>query len=124
MQKSLCYKCGKTVDALGTSEGRAIFRCSCGRKWTTRAYYGKTEYRTSDKAVFTGAALGLLLGGPVGALVGGAIGGFVGSTEITSECLNCGGIGRPTGHRGRKTMFQCEKCLRTWVEQSETPNHS
>jgi len=117
-QQSMCRKCGKMVDLTGTSEGRAIFHCSCGKRWTTPAYYGKQESQTSGGAVVGGAAIGGVIGGVPGAIVGGILGGLFGTSAVTAQCMRCGGTGRPTGRSDKKTMFQCEECKRTWVQRS------
>jgi hypothetical protein len=117
MDKSICYKCGETVYSDKISEGKAIFRCRCGKKWTTPAYYGKEKSKTSGGAIVSGAAMGGLVGGVPGAIIGGIVGGLLGTSEITSECLRCGGIGRPTGSNSGITMFQCENCKRTWTKR-------
>lgn len=116
-QESICHKCGRTIYSDKISEGRAIFHCSCGRRWTTRAYYGKKQSGTSGDAIGAGAIVGGLIGNLPGAIIGGIIGGILGTSEITSECIRCGGTGRPTGSNDGLRMFQCENCKRTWVER-------
>ncbi|GIW83348.1 MAG: hypothetical protein KatS3mg105_5155 [Gemmatales bacterium] len=110
-QKSTCHRCGAYVESMDIEGNRAFFRCSCGRRWSTTAYYGC--HTPSGGAILTGAIIGGLMGGIPGAIVGGVLGSLVGKT---STCLRCGSTAQPTGHRGNKTMYQCTNCYRTWVQ--------
>ena len=116
IQTSQCNGCGQIVACDRQNEGRAFFKCSCGRKWTTKAYYGKIVEKDIGGHSDIGAVVGLLLGDFTGALGGALVGNlFRNKSEITSDCLVCGGTGRPTGFNGKIAVFQCHRCLRTWT---------
>lgn len=50
-QTSHCAKCGAEIAAHSVSEGRAFYRCYCGRRWSTAAYYGRKAYRIGSAIV-------------------------------------------------------------------------
>lgn len=122
MQRSVCFQCRKEVSSDSISEGRAIFHCSCGRRWIVKAYYGKKMHTFNTELVVSGTVLGAMAGGliagPVGAVVGSLIAGCVSlsgaESEVTSQCLYCGSTGRPTGIDDSMAMFQCENCHHRW----------
>ena len=117
-QTSKCNWCGEITDAYDDGEGRAYYQCDCGRKWSTRAYYG--EETTEDKGGYggTGALVGLGVGGIPGAVVGGIVDAFIRDKQpLESQCIVCGSTGHPTGYNGDLVGFQCSNCYRTWTER-------
>ena len=111
-QYSQCNACGSKIEAYKVVGDRAFYRCTCGKRWSGRAYLGR--HVPEGRAVVGGAIAGAVVGGPLGAVVGSVLGMFVGKT---SKCMKCGGTGKPTGSRGNKTMFQCKNCKSTWIER-------
>jgi len=115
-QHSQCNKCGSIVVATRNDAGRAFYQCSCGKRWSTKAYYGRRVVKDDGDYEGTGAILGGLLGGIPGMLYGAITGSFIrDKSEVTSDCLVCGGTGRPTGFKGKVAVFQCPECYRTWT---------
>ncbi len=114
-QSSKCRKCGKTITAHTVNQGRAFYKCSCRNTWTSKAFYGKSDWSTG--AMVGGAVAGGLLAGPAGALGGALLSGYL--SEQTSKCLRCGGKGRPTGKKKNRVFYQCENCLKEWAERAK-----
>ncbi|GIW79661.1 MAG: hypothetical protein KatS3mg105_1468 [Gemmatales bacterium] len=113
-QRSRCANCGSSVVAHSVAEGRAFFRCGCGRRWSTKAYYGHEGAPLGGAGV--GAAVGGILGGVPGAVIGGLLGAIAGA-PVTCRCIACGGTGYSTGRQGKLTGYQCSNCKRTWVKK-------
>ena len=113
-QTSRCNNCGSRVTAHDTYEDRAYFSCSCGNKWSGRAFYGNTG--SVGTGAIIGGALGMIFGGPLGGVIGAGLGAASGAPD-TCSCLACGGTGYSTGRRGKTVMYQCRNCKKTWTRR-------
>ena len=113
-QTSQCNRCSSQVLAHNVSEGRAFYRCSCGKRWSGRAFYGN-ESCGAGMAIVGGVIGTALTGGLTGGLVGAALGAIFGSDSC--NCLRCGGTGYPTGRNGNRKGYQCSNCRGFWTKR-------
>lgn len=112
-QSSRCASCGSSVEAHTVSDDRAHYRCSCGRRWSGKAYYGRDP--RGGAAVVGGVIGAAVTGGLDGGLIGAATGWLFGGDSST--CIKCGGSGYPTGRKGNRKGYQCSNCKRFWTER-------
>lgn len=110
-QSSRCNHCGTKVRAHQVDQGRAFFRCGCGKSWSGRAYYGQDPM---GSRMALGGLIGTAIsGGLDGGLIGAALGAIFGGGGC--RCLRCGGTGYPTATSGRRKGYQCENCHAFWT---------
>ena len=112
-QSSRCHKCGENVVADTVSDDRAYFQCSCGNRWSSKAYFGRNP---RGGAAAAGGILGTAI---TGGLDGGLIGAFVGALMggDSSSCIKYDGTGYPTGRKGNRKGYQCSSCKSFWTER-------
>ena len=92
-----------------------------------KPYYGKPRYvEKKHTKIGLPAILGtMVVGGEAGAIIGELVGKVFGygsethttRTEITSECIKCGGIGQVTNEVNGFRGFQCKSCGNFWKER-------
>lgn len=116
-QTSRCGNCGASVEAHSVSEDRAYYQCSCGRRWSGRAFYGRDTSCHGATAAVGGVIGTAVTGGLDGGLIGAAIGAMFGGGD-TSTCIRCGGTGYVTGQNGKRKGYQCSGCNRFWTERA------